>query len=85
MAQAFPQSPFVGFDYHEGSIETARSAGGRPRASPTASVRGRAGAPRTPANGYDLVTMFDCLHDMGDPVGAARHVRATARRRTALG
>ena len=36
-------------------------------------------------DGYDLVTMFDCLHDMGDPVGAARHVRGDARSRTAPG
>ena len=38
-------------------------------------LRGAAGAPATRASGYDLVTMFDCLHDMGDPVGAAGHVR----------
>ena len=85
MAQAFPHSTFVGSDYHEGSIETAREraqeAGvGRPRRA----SRSRP-PPRTPGGGYDLVTMFDCLHDMGDPVGAARHVRGVARRRTARG
>ena len=74
MAQAFPNSTFVGSDYHDGSIETARerAAGGgrgRPRELP-----GRARG-RLHGQGYDLVTMFDCLHDMGDPVGAARHVR----------
>jgi 2-polyprenyl-3-methyl-5-hydroxy-6-metoxy-1,4-benzoquinol methylase len=76
MAQAFPQSSFAGYDYHSGSIETARAraeeagVGDRIRfeAAPAAGYRGE---------GYDLVTMFDCLHDMGDPVGAARHVRST--------
>ena len=73
MAEAFPQSTFVGSDYHEGSIATARE-----RAA-NAGVTGRvtfeaAPAAAHPGEGYDLVTMFDCLHDMGDPVGAARHV-----------
>jgi 2-polyprenyl-3-methyl-5-hydroxy-6-metoxy-1,4-benzoquinol methylase len=76
MAQAFPNSTFVGSDYHEGSIETARE-----RAQ-QAGVADRVRFDVTPASaysgtGYDLVTMFDCLHDMGDPVGAARHVRST--------
>ena len=75
MAQAFPSSTFVGFDYHEGSIETARAAGRRRRASPTACASRSRRPPSIRATGYDLVTMFDCLHDMGDPVGAARHVR----------
>ncbi len=74
MAQAFPASTFTGFDYHEGSITTARQ-----RAA-EAGVSGRvrfevAAASSYSGRGYDLVTMFDCLHDMGDPVGAARHVR----------
>jgi len=74
MAQAFPQSTFVGSDYHAGSIDTARE---RAR---NASVADRvefdaAPAAGHPGSGYDLVTMFDCLHDMGDPVGAARKVR----------
>jgi SAM-dependent methyltransferase len=74
MAEAFPQSTFVGSDYHEGSIATARE-----RAA-DAGLGGRVTFESTPAagfsgGGYDLVTMFDCLHDMGDPVGAARHVR----------
>ena len=73
MAQAFPQSTFVGSDYHEGSIETARiraeEAGVAERVRfETAPAAGH------PGGGYDLVTMFDCLHDMGDPVGAARKV-----------
>jgi hypothetical protein len=76
MAEAFPSSRFHGTDYHDGSIATAReraaAAGVADRvtfeAIPAASYSGE---------GYDLVTMFDCLHDMGDPAGAARHVRST--------
>jgi 2-polyprenyl-3-methyl-5-hydroxy-6-metoxy-1,4-benzoquinol methylase len=76
MAQAFPNSTFVGSDYHEGSIETARM---RAR---EAGVDDRVQFTAAPASvydgaGYELVTMFDCLHDMGDPVGAARHVLST--------
>jgi SAM-dependent methyltransferase len=76
MAKAFPNSNFVGSDYHGGSIDTARErardAGVGDRAQfQTASAAAYSGS------GYDLVTMFDCLHDMGDPVGAARHVRST--------
>lgn len=76
MAQAFPASHFRGFDYHEGSIATAAE-----RAS-AAGVGDRAVFSAAPASsysgdGYDLVTMFDCLHDMGDPAGAARHVRSS--------
>jgi 2-polyprenyl-3-methyl-5-hydroxy-6-metoxy-1,4-benzoquinol methylase len=76
MAQAFPSSTFVGSDYHEGSIETARN-----RAK-DAGVADRvrfetAAAASDHGDGYDLVTMFDCLHDMGDPVGAARQVHRT--------
>jgi SAM-dependent methyltransferase len=76
MAQAYPRSRFIGFDYHRGSIETARE---RSRA---AGVEDRvqfevANATDYPGNGYDLVAHFDCLHDMADPVGAARHVRET--------
>ena len=75
MAQAFPHSTFIGSDYHEGSIETAR------RRAEEAGVADRVRFEVAPAAAYsgeyDLVTMFDCLHDMGDPVGAARHVRST--------
>jgi SAM-dependent methyltransferase len=76
MAQAFPNSTFVGSDYHAGSIETAR------KRAEEAGVADRvrfehAPAAAYPGSGYDLVTMFDCLHDMGDPVGAARHVYET--------
>ena len=74
MAKAFPRSEFHGFDYHDKSIERAREL------AEEAGVAGQctfklAGAKDFPGTGYDLVTHFDCLHDMGDPVGAARHVR----------
>ncbi len=74
MAQAFGASRFVGSDYHPESIQTAR---GRADA---AGVSDRVLFEVAPANGfggsgYDLVTTFDALHDMGDPVGAARHIR----------
>jgi SAM-dependent methyltransferase len=74
LAQAFPNSRFVGSDYHAESIEVARS-----RAE-EAGVADRvhfevADAASFSSRNVDLVTMFDCLHDMGDPVGAARHVR----------
>src|SRR3954447_18960083 len=74
LAQHYPQSEVLGCDYHDGSIELARKraaeAGVADRISfDVASAQDFAGS------GYDLVTTFDCLHDMGDPVGAARHIR----------
>jgi SAM-dependent methyltransferase len=74
MAEAFPRSEFIGFDYHAASIEDARSHSRR------AGLDDRlrfeiASAKDFPGTAYDLVTLFDCLHDLGDPVGAARHVR----------
>ena len=74
MAKAFPRSTFVGFDYHAQSIERARE---RARAAGVANRTHfeTATAKGYPGTGYDLVSFFDCLHDMGDPVGAARHVR----------
>ena len=74
MAEAFPASTFVGSDYHEGSIEAARER------AVVAGLGDRvrfevAGAQALDAHDLDLVTTFDCLHDMGDPLGAARHVR----------
>jgi 2-polyprenyl-3-methyl-5-hydroxy-6-metoxy-1,4-benzoquinol methylase len=78
MAQAYPNSTFIGTDYHSGSIETARS---RARdAGVDSQVQFETAPAATYAgDGYDLVTMFDCLHDMGDPVGAARHVHGTLK------
>ncbi len=76
MAQAYPRSMFVGFDYHEASIEHARAAAAQAELGARVSFE-VATAKEYPGTGYDLVTMFDCLHDMGDPVGAAAHVRRT--------
>ena len=74
MAQAFPNSRFRGFDYHEKSILRAREAAIEAGNPPNLSFE-VASARDVPGVRYDLVCCFDCLHDMGDPVGAARHVR----------
>jgi SAM-dependent methyltransferase len=74
MAESYPRSTFVGSDYHGGSIETARDRAAH--AGVAERVRFEAvPAAEHPGDGYDLATTFDCLHDMGDPVGAARRVR----------
>jgi SAM-dependent methyltransferase len=73
MAQAFPKSTFVGFDYHGPSIEAARKAAQRAGVADRVSFE-QAPAKAYPGCDYDLVAFFDCLHDMGDPVGAATHV-----------
>jgi 2-polyprenyl-3-methyl-5-hydroxy-6-metoxy-1,4-benzoquinol methylase len=78
MAKSYPQSEFVGFDYHEGSIETAKQrakdAGVGPR------IRFEVSSAKSyPGKDYDFVTFFDCLHDMGDPAGASAHVRSTLK------
>jgi SAM-dependent methyltransferase len=75
MAKAFPNSQFVGYDFHAGSIEDAQAhaqahgVGGNARFEVAV-------AKQIPDKGFDLVTCFDCLHDMGDPAGAAAHVRS---------
>jgi 2-polyprenyl-3-methyl-5-hydroxy-6-metoxy-1,4-benzoquinol methylase len=73
MAAAYPNSTFCGFDFHPPSVETAR------RRAAEAGVAGRTQFEAATATGYngqfDLICFFDCLHDMGDPVGAARHAR----------
>lgn len=74
MAEAFPNSQFFGFDYHDKSIEAARESAKR------AGVADRlkfevSSAKQFPGTNYDFVAVFDCLHDMGDPIGAAAHVR----------
>ena len=76
MAEAFPNSQFVGFDYHEASIERAAEAAQEAGVGERISFE-VAAAKDYPGSGYDLVCVFDCLHDMGDPVGAAAHVRET--------
>ena len=73
MAKAYPKSTFVGYDYHSPSIDAAR------KAAAEAGVGDRvtfevASAQDFPGTGFDVVAFFDCLHDMGDPVGAAGHV-----------
>ena len=78
MAQSYPKSKFFGFDYHEPSIRWAR------KAAAQAGVADRitfevARATDFPGRDYDLVACFDCLHDMGDPVGASKHVREALR------
>lgn len=78
MAQAYPNSTVIGFDFHPKSIELARQ-----RAT-EAGVGDRvrfevAKAKEYPGKDYDFVTFFDCLHDMGDPKGAAAHVRETLK------
>jgi 2-polyprenyl-3-methyl-5-hydroxy-6-metoxy-1,4-benzoquinol methylase len=78
MAKAYPRSSFVGSDYHAGSIETARQHAQEAGLDGSVSFEAAPAAGYTGA-GYDLVTTFDCLHDMGDPVGAARHVRSTLK------
>jgi SAM-dependent methyltransferase len=74
MAQAYPKSQFMGFDYHEPSIERARWAA-RQAGLDGRAIFEQAASKRFPGSNYDLVAFFDCLHDMGDPAGAAAHVR----------
>ena len=77
MAKAFPNTHFTGFDYHPASIERAR------KAAADANVTGNTSFQVAPAKAfpgtYDLVTFFDCLHDMGDPIGASAHVRQSLK------
>jgi 2-polyprenyl-3-methyl-5-hydroxy-6-metoxy-1,4-benzoquinol methylase len=76
MAQAFPASTFAGYDYHAGSVEQARSRATQAGVSDRCTFE-VAGGSDYPLGEYDLVTTFDCLHDMGDPLAAARHARAS--------
>lgn len=72
MAQAFPASKFVGFDYHAPSIDTATQRAEQGGVSDRVHFA-QGTAKNYPGNDYDLICYFDCLHDMGDPVGAAQH------------
>jgi 2-polyprenyl-3-methyl-5-hydroxy-6-metoxy-1,4-benzoquinol methylase len=76
MARAFPNSRFFGFDAHPGSIEAARKTTKEEGLGERVSFA-TATAKTFPSNNYDLVCFFDCLHDMGDPVGALKHVATT--------
>jgi SAM-dependent methyltransferase len=74
MAQAFPRSRFFGFDYHDKSIAAARESAEREGIADRITFE-VSKAKEVPGQDYDFVAVFDCLHDMGDPVGAATHVR----------
>jgi len=74
MAKAYPKSRFAGFDYHDKSIEGARETAKRENVADRVTFE-VAKAKEFPGKDYDFVAVFDCLHDMGDPVGAASHVR----------
>jgi len=77
MAQAFPNTQFYGFDYHQPSIVRAQELAAEANVSNVTFEVAK--AKEYPGQQYDLVTFFDCLHDMGDPVGAAAHVRTTLK------
>src|ERR1700739_5004924 len=76
MAKAYPKSQFFGFDYHLPSIERARKLAAEDGVGDRVTFA-QANAKDFPSRGYDLVAFFDCLHDMGDPVGAGKHVKET--------
>jgi SAM-dependent methyltransferase len=77
MAQAFPNSRFVGFDFHAPSVETARA---KAQEAGVGNATFEVAAAKTfPGEAYDLISIFDALHDMGDPVGAAAHIRSTLK------
>jgi SAM-dependent methyltransferase len=72
MAQQYPRSTFMGFDYHQPSVQTATQRAAEAGVGDRARFA-QASAKTYPGQGFDLICFFDCLHDMGDPVGAARH------------
>ena len=74
LAKAFPKSRFYGFDYHDKSIEAARESAKREGVADRVNFE-VSKAKDFPGQDYDFVAVFDCLHDMGDPIGAADHVR----------
>ena len=76
MAQAFPNSRFVGFDYHGPSVVQARAAAQAAGVDDRVTFQQAAAKDFGDGPEFDLITMFDALHDMGDPVGAARHLRS---------
>ncbi len=78
MAKAFPKSQFVGFDYHDKSIEGARESAKREGVADRVKFE-VAKAKDYPGKDFDFVAVFDCLHDMGDPKGAAAHVRKSLK------
>lgn len=76
MAQAFPKSTFVGVDYHPASIETARQ---RAREAGVGNAQFEIADAASYSGSYDLIAFFDCVHDMADPAGAAKHARASLK------
>ncbi len=77
MAEAFPNTEFVGFDLHAPSIEEAKRLA---KEADLPNIRFEIATAKTyPGMHYDLVTFFDCLHDLGDPAGAASHVYSTLK------
>ena len=74
MAQAYPKSQFFGFDYYQPSLDRAANLAKEAGVGDRITFE-QASAKDFPARGFDLVAFFDCLHDMGDPVGAGRHVK----------
>jgi SAM-dependent methyltransferase len=74
LARAYPDSTFVGFDFHDASIVAARKAAAEAGVADRCRFEVASGTD-FPGSGYDLVCLFDCLHDTGDPVGIARHIR----------
>ena len=73
MANAYPKSKFFGFDFHAQSVETSKKRA--TEAGVTDRTKFEVASATTYSGEYDLICFFDCLHDMGDPVGAARHAR----------
>jgi 2-polyprenyl-3-methyl-5-hydroxy-6-metoxy-1,4-benzoquinol methylase len=78
MAQAFPRSTFIGYDYHEASIQRAQEAAAEAGMNGNISFEVASGKD-VPDEGFDVVAVFDCLHDMGDPVGVARRIRGVMK------
>ncbi len=78
MAKAFPNSAIVGYDFHAPSIQAAREAAARQGLAEQVQFE-VSSAKEYPGRDYDLVTAFDCLHDLGDPLGAAQHVRRSLK------
>ena len=74
MAQTFPEASITGFDYHQASIDVARKRAAEAGVADRVSFE-VASAQEFPGTDYDLVCIFDALHDMGDPLGAACHIR----------
>jgi 2-polyprenyl-3-methyl-5-hydroxy-6-metoxy-1,4-benzoquinol methylase len=75
MAKAYPRSRFLGVDFHDASIERARAAAAH--AGVTERTTFEVAHAKQYTGSYDLIAFFDCLHDLGDPIGAARHARAS--------